>query len=87
MIKKMFTVYDAKAFSFCSPFVEVSTEVAIRAFAYAANDPAVDLSRFPEDFSLHEIGTFDTDSGAVEILTPWINHGLAVQFKEVRNAP
>lgn len=82
MILKIFTIYDSKANSFLQPFYCPNQSVAIRHFAHAANDPSTDIGRYPEDFNLHEIGTFDTDSGDLAITTPAISHGMAIQFKE-----
>jgi len=64
MIKKIFSVYDRKAQAYSNPFYATRTELAIRDFQYASKDPQSDLSKYPEDFVLVELGTFD-DSTAV----------------------
>jgi len=67
MIKKIFCVYDSKARIYAAPFLAPRQEVAVRDFTRAARDPNVDISRFPSDYSLYEMGEFDDESGAFNL--------------------
>lgn len=56
---KMFTVYDSKAESYLRPFSMLSTGEAIRGFITTLNDGQSELCKYPADFTLFELGTFD----------------------------
>ena len=66
----VYTVYSMKddLNGFMNFFPEVSDEVAIRGFnhALACADPNSLFYTNPADYSLYAIGTFDTESGAIE---------------------
>lgn len=70
MLKQVFSVYDKKAKIFCQPFYAENSEVAIRSFAYAANDKTVDLGRYPTDFDLFKLGSFDDQTGKFDLHEP-----------------
>ncbi|AXH73206.1 MAG: nonstructural protein [Microviridae sp.] len=78
-MKKIFCVYDNKSTVFANPFVSQNTATALRDFQTAATDPQSNLSQYPEDFILFEIGSFDEDKGVVSPILP-INLGSADQF-------
>lgn len=81
MKQLMFAVYDSKAKVYCRPFFVAVEAVALRAFEGGANDESLEMGRHPEDFSLHQLGEFDDDTGVVKALEPHVNHGLASQFR------
>lgn len=70
MIKDMFTVFDAAAKTFCIPFFSENISTAMRAFAYAANDPHSEISKYPADYTLFHFGTFDHNTCTIEQITP-----------------
>lgn len=70
MIKQILCVYDSKAAAFSDPFFAVNVAVALRQFAAACNDPALDINRFHEDYSLYHVGSFDTDLGEFTLHQP-----------------
>lgn len=86
MQKQMFSVYDSKAKTYCTPFFSHNVSTALRDFAFAANDQTTDLHRFSLDYSLMHIGVFDEDTGLVSPFTP-INLGSANQFKTEEVTP
>lgn len=67
--------YDKKARAFTKPFYVGHTDLALRAFAHAANTPGEEVNHHPEDFSLHHLGQFDDETGLFE--TKPIPHHLA----------
>lgn len=67
MIVKMFAVYDETAGCFATPFFATNTAMAQRSFAHAVKDPNLDISRSPHDYTLHELGLFDNESGQLEM--------------------
>lgn len=62
---KLFSIYDTKAQFFLQPFPETSTIAALRGFEVAVNEGKSTFSRFPDDFALMEIATFDQQTGEI----------------------
>jgi hypothetical protein len=75
MEKQCFTVYDSAAQHYLEPFFAPSVEFAIREFRSAVNTPEHQFNKFPEDFTLFHIGTFEPESG---VLNPVHPHSLGV---------
>lgn len=57
------SILDLKAESYRFPQFYPSLGQAIRAFQTSANDPEIEIGRYPEDFVLCEMGTFDDKTG------------------------
>lgn len=77
------SVYDSKAQVYSQPFFSANIATATRMFSAAVADPNTQLSKFPEDYSLHVLGEFDDATGTLQDDVQKINLGLAAQFKEV----
>jgi len=77
MIKNLYSVYDSKSSSFCNPFSEQNDQTALRSFTFAANDPSLDIGRYPADFTLFRIGSFDFESGTIQAEATPLNIALA----------
>ena len=78
---RVFSVYDSKAESYGMPFVQKTSGEALRGFATASNDPSLAIGKYPEDFTLFEIGVWDETRG---IMTPHDAHvslGKAIEYK------
>lgn len=65
MIKQFFAVLDSKAGIYGNPFISLNTETAIRDFTYATTDPETQISRYPEDFALYLLGSFNDETGEI----------------------
>lgn len=81
MEKHLFTVYDSAAGAYLDPFVAPSPEFAIREFKRAVNDEGHQFNRFPEDYTLFLMGTFDPMNGNLTPLT-LTSLGVAITFKQ-----
>lgn len=66
----VYSVFDRKAAVFARPFVAPNDAMAVRSFLAARQDPSTELAKFPEDFSLHRLGSFDDDTGELFGTTP-----------------
>lgn len=77
----LFSIHDQKAEIFMTPFVAPNAATAKRSFAHAANDPNSDICRFPGDFTLFELGSFNGDTAELTPLKTPKNLGLASTFK------
>lgn len=65
MIVKMFSIYDSKAVSFLPPWNESTAGTALRKFKDAVVREGTDFNKWPEDYTLFEIGEFDDQTGIV----------------------
>jgi len=74
---KLFAMLDVKANFYMQPFPEKSTISALRGFDVAVNNSESIFSRFPDDFCLMEIGTFDQESGLLSAYDAPQNLGSA----------
>lgn len=79
MHKGIFSVYDVKSAIYGNPFYSSNLLTALRDFQTAASDPSSTISKYPADFQLFELGSFDDVLGQIT-LTQMVNHGPASQF-------
>ena len=63
----VFTVRDAVADRFLEPFFLPNEGTARRSFSEAVNSPGHQFNKYPEDYALYVIGSFDEEAG---VLTP-----------------
>lgn len=78
---KMFCVYDSKVESYMHPMFFQHRGEMLRAWSEAVNDPKTQFCRYPSDFTLFEIGSYDERSGEVKMLDAKLSLGLALEFK------
>lgn len=84
MQQKIFSIRDTKGEFYSPPFYKHQTAEAIRDFTQAANDPQSTISKFPEDFDLFELGTYDNLTGKIDPLdTP---HHIVKANQVVKNS-
>jgi len=77
--KHLFSVYDSAAKLFLDPFVASTHEVAIREFRRIVNQAGHQFNRFPEDYTLYHLGSFDAESGLLHGSDPR-SLGIAQSF-------
>lgn len=61
---KVYAIYDTRAEYYLTPFFMANDATAVRAFQGQSKTPGL-MQDYPEDFSLHCIGTYDTNLGEV----------------------
>ena len=66
-MKKVFSVFDKKAAVYCNPFVSHSRQVAMRDLEAAVMDPNSQLNKFSSDYELYELGSWNEDTGGMEL--------------------
>lgn len=76
----MFSVYDAKAGAFNTPFFMATDEMAIRGFTDACNDPQTMFHKHPADFVLYLVGTFNDQTGETVGYSPALHVAAAAQL-------
>jgi len=77
MIYRVFSIHDAGVGAYAIPFHVNHVAYALRYFETLARDPKSDVSKFPSQFTLFEIGEFDDSNGVMTAHANHINHGLA----------
>lgn len=70
MNAEIFTVFDMAAKRYVEPFTAPTIEVAIRSFGAACATEGHEFDKFPEDYALYHIGTFDAVEGTLKALEP-----------------
>jgi len=66
MKQEIYSIRDAKADNYGTPFFMNNEGLALRAFNDLAQDESSTVHNHPEDFSLYHIGIFDSESGEVK---------------------
>lgn len=68
--QKMFSIRDIKGEIFHPPFFKPSHGEAERVFLELQKDEKSTISKYPEDFSLWYLGTYDDQTGLMEAKQP-----------------
>lgn len=61
----MYTIKDQKAGIYHKPFFCINDQIALRAVSEVLADPTTEPARYPEDFVLFNVGTFDDSTGEI----------------------
>lgn len=80
---KMFSIFDSKAEEFQNPFYARNEATAMRSFGRAVNTEGSDFAQSPGDYTLFEVGFFESDTALLEPHEALKNLGLAVHFIKV----
>jgi hypothetical protein len=60
---KVFTIYDAKAEAYLQPFFLSTKGQAIRSITEALANTEHQFAKYPQDFTLFELGEYDDSNG------------------------
>ena len=82
----IFTVFDSAAGAYLEPFFAPSIEFAIRGFREAVNKKDHQFNKFPEDYTLFQVGAWDPKKGVLEPCAPH-SLGVALAFIEKAATP
>lgn len=77
----IFSIHDSKAEAFIQPYYAPNRGTGERMFADAANDPQTQFHKHAADYTLFELGHFDSKSAEIKLHPTPINLGLALQFQ------
>lgn len=78
---KIYSVYDSKASAFMMPQFYQTAGIAERAFTEAVNTKDTPFFKYPEDFTMFELGVFDDEGATFELHNTPVSMGVAIQFK------
>jgi len=67
---KLYSVYDEKALCYGIPTSFPTDGIALRSFSEVAQDPDTQIHKYPSDFKLYFIGTFDEMTGQLDTCVP-----------------
>lgn len=65
----IYTIYDHKAAAYMEPFFLPTDGMATRAFTDAVSDENHNFGRHPEDYAIFRLGTWDKDTGEINLLS------------------
>lgn len=82
----VYCVRDAKVGAYMAPFFMRSRGEALRSWETVVNDPSTQFFKYPGDFCLFELGSFDEDSGSFDLHPSPLSLGLAVDVKRVADS-
>lgn len=83
MIYKVFSIFDSKAAAYGQPFFAYNEGIAQRNVAASLDSDSL-LAKFPQDYSLFVIGTFDDATGELKARSP-VAVANVVSLRELRN--
>mgnify|MGYP000067247393 CR=1 FL=1 len=66
----LLSVFDQAAKRYVDPFPAPTVEFAIRGFKEAVMTEGHQFNKFPEDYVLFQVGSFDVESGVIDPCTP-----------------
>ena len=64
---KIYTIFDQKADAYLNPFFLPNDALATRTFKDCTNDDNHAFGKNPEDYTLFNLGSFDTNTGKFTI--------------------
>lgn len=68
MQTKIYLVHDIKADTYGAPLFFNNNVEALRSLEQAVKDPNTNLSKYPSDYNFLEVGTWDSQTGKLEML-------------------
>lgn len=77
---KVFSVFDSKVGAYMTPFFMRSTGEAIRAMLTTARDSSTQFSKYPSDYTLFEIGSYDDQSAKFDMPESPFSLGLVSEI-------
>lgn len=80
MINKVYSIFDSKVGAHLQPFFMQANGAAIRAVTELVKDKTHAFGKFPADYTLFELGTFDNSTGVFDMFPTPRSLGVCVEF-------
>jgi hypothetical protein len=80
MLLKIYSIYDSKVSAYGAPFFLRTRGEAIREVSDLVNDPKTKISKYPADYVLFELGSYNDENAEIIIANAPINCGVASEF-------
>lgn len=87
MTQVVCAVYDAAASAYLEPFFCPTVEYAARIFREACEKEGHQFNKFPEDYTLFQIGFYDVEHGELSPLAALHPLARAIEFKPAPSVP
>lgn len=75
---QIISVYDAAVGEYLQPTQVRTTLEGLRAFKDAVNNPQSDFHKWPSDYTLFNLGEFDTETGIFTQTVDGVHHRLGM---------
>lgn len=79
---KVFAIFDSKVELFDKPNLCKSRGEAMRMFKDLVNESGNVINKHPEDFTLFELGEYDSEKGKLIAHPTPVSCGVAIEYKE-----
>ena len=90
MLTNVYSVYDVTSETFGSPFLLLTDGLAMRSFYEAAINTQTEISKYPDEYVLYNIGQYDDDTGLMVPKEPkrlnTASHAIKVFQKETKES-
>lgn len=80
MMLKVFSIFDSKVAAYLQPFFMRTKGEAIRAFTASLADPSSNFCKYPGDYTLFELGSYDDSTAEFVLNDSPVNLGVALEF-------
>lgn len=84
---KVFAIHDAKAEAYLQPFFMANKGTAIRAITELMEKNDHQFSKYPEDFTLFELGEYDDQNGQMLPHTTPMPLCKAIELRKATTTP
>lgn len=76
----VFSIHDGAANAYINPFFVPNIGLAKRTFQSCANDLEHLFGKFPQDFTLFELGSWEADTSTFDLYKTPVSHGKAIEY-------
>lgn len=83
---QIYSIFDKKTSSYEKPFFCAMVQEAIQAIQYSLEEKKAYFSKYPADFALYQIGTFDVVTGQV-LPTATVGPQFVIEVAALLRAP
>lgn len=84
MLEGIFAIHDSLAEAYNTPFFSKNAATALRQFADACKNPESGFHQHAADYTLYQIGVYESDNGRVAHMESNVLLGNAAQFTSLR---
>lgn len=79
-MKNVYAIYDSKADAYMQPFFQDTHGLALRTFEEATKQKDHIIAKYPADFTLFHLATWDDQTGNIAPMDTPISLGVAIEY-------
>lgn len=80
MLHKVYAIYDSGVSTWMKPIFAKNNGEILRSFMEACNDVNTQFSKYPSDYTLFELGTFDDDKCLFDLFVSPSRLAVAIEM-------